>query len=74
MGVGPERRLSAEELMLSNCGVGEDYLPGAGRRHSAHGKGHEEGASTYAKVGLSLRSPHFTGGCPPPPLLEKELT
>ena len=22
--VGPERRLSAEELMLSNCGVGED--------------------------------------------------
>jgi len=22
--VGPERRLSAEELMLLNCGVGED--------------------------------------------------
>ena len=22
--VGPERRLSTEELMLSNCGVGED--------------------------------------------------
>ena len=26
-------------------------------RHSTHGKGHEEGGSTYAKVGLSLRSP-----------------
>ena len=23
--VGPERRLSAEELMLSNCGAGEDF-------------------------------------------------
>ena len=26
-------------------------------RHSAHGKGHEEGGSTYAKAGSSLRSP-----------------
>ena len=25
MRVGPERRLSAEELRLSNCGVGEDF-------------------------------------------------
>ena len=75
-------------------------LLGAGVRHSAHGKGHEEGGSTYAKVGSSLRSPpgnprastpitracltlllcaltytsDFTGGCPPPPLSEKELT
>ena len=32
-------------------------LLGAGVRHSAHGKGHEEGGSTYAKAGLSLRSP-----------------
>ena len=23
--IGPERKLSAEELMLSNCGVGEDF-------------------------------------------------
>ena len=30
---------------------------GAGVRHSARGKGHEEGGSTYAKVGSSLRSP-----------------
>ena len=26
-------------------------------RHCAHGKGHEEGGSTYEKVGTSLRSP-----------------
>ena len=30
---------------------------GAGVRHFAHGKGHEEGGSTYAKAGSSLRSP-----------------
>ena len=33
------------------------FLPGAGVRSSAHGKGHEEGGLAYAKVGLSLRSP-----------------
>ena len=74
-------------------------LLGARVRHSARGKGHEEGGSTYAKAGSSLRSPpgnprastpitracllyyfvliytsDFTGGCPPPPLSEKELT
>ena len=32
-------------------------LLGAGVRHSALGKGHEEGGSTYAKAGSSLRSP-----------------
>ena len=32
-------------------------LLGAGMRHSAHGKGHEEGGSSYAKAGSSLRSP-----------------
>ena len=32
-------------------------LLGANVRSSAHGKGHEEGGSTYAKAGLSLRSP-----------------
>ena len=30
---------------------------GASVRHSARGKGHEEGGSTYAKAGSSLRSP-----------------
>ena len=82
--------------LLQKC---EDLLLGARVRYSAHGKGHEEGGSTYAKAGSSLRSPpgtprastpitracllyyfvltytsDFTGGCPPPPLLEKELT
>ena len=33
MGVGPERRLSTEELMLSNCGAGEDLrVPWTERR------------------------------------------
>ena len=32
-------------------------LPGAGVRSSAHGKGHEEEGSAYAKLGSSLRSP-----------------
>ena len=32
-------------------------LPGASVRHSAHGKGHEEGGSAYTKAGSSLRSP-----------------
>ena len=30
-------------------------LPGASVRNSAHGKGHEEGGSAYAKAGSSLR-------------------
>ena len=75
-------------------------VQGGGMRTSTHGKGHEEGGSTYEKAGLSLRSPlgkfssiypqnqslptlllcaltytsDFMGGCPPPPLSEKELT
>ena len=32
-------------------------MPGASMRNSAHGKGHEEGGSAYAKAGSSLRSP-----------------
>ena len=34
-----------------------DFLRGASGRHSARGKGHEEGGWTYAKAGSSLRSP-----------------
>ena len=40
-----------------SLGEGHGNLLGASVRHSAHGKGHEEGGSTYAKVGSSLRSP-----------------
>ena len=32
-------------------------IPGASVRNSTRGKGHEEGGSTYAKAGSSLRSP-----------------
>ena len=45
----PPRGLRTEENGTS--------LLGARVRHSARGKGHEEGGSTYAKVGSSLRSP-----------------
>ena len=38
-------------------GAGGEAVLGAGVRHSTHGKGHEEGGSTYAKVGSSLRNP-----------------
>ena len=34
-----------------------EQLLGASVRHSAHGKGHEEGGSTYTKAGWSPRSP-----------------
>ena len=34
-----------------------EELLGASVRNSARGKGHEEGGSTYAKAGSSLRSP-----------------
>ena len=36
------------------------FLLGARVRYSAHDKGHEEGGSTYAKAGSSLRSPPGT--------------
>ena len=35
----------------------DPHLLGDGVRHSTRGKGHEEGGSTYAKAGSSLRSP-----------------
>ena len=44
---------SSFRVLNSSTGI----MLGAGMRHSAHGKGHEEGGSTYAKVGSSLRSP-----------------
>ena len=41
-------------------------LLGASVRHSTHGKGHEEGGLTYAKAGLSLRSPPGNPGASTP--------
>ena len=38
-------------------GVPLQWLLGARVRYSAHGKGHEEGGSTYTKARSSLRSP-----------------
>ena len=34
-----------------------EWMPGAGERHSTHGKGHEEGGLAYATAGSSLKSP-----------------
>ena len=42
-----------QEILLTQ---GSNLL-GASVRNSAHGKGHEEGGSAYAKAGSSLRSP-----------------
>ena len=46
----------SEESRFSHRSWGR-WVLGARVRHSAHGKGHEEGGSTYAKAGSSLRSP-----------------
>ena len=43
-----------------------EMLPGASVRNSTRGKGHEEGGSTYAKVGWSLRSPPGNSRAPTP--------
>ena len=40
MRVGPKRRLNAEELMLSNCGVGEDSWESVGLQE-IHPKGNQ---------------------------------
>ena len=50
------KRLEIISSIFSNHNT-ETRLRGAGGRTSAHGKGHEERGSTYAKAGSSLRSP-----------------
>ena len=56
------------------------YVPGASVRNSAHGKGHEEGGSAYAKAGSSLNWPQYASCSPPcqelwePALCECEKT
>ena len=44
-------------MKKAECGIIDAFVLGARVRHSAHGKGHEEEGSTYAKSGSSLRSP-----------------
>ena len=46
--------ISLAQFSLQNP---DSKLPWASVRNSACGKGHEEGGSTYAKAGSSLRSP-----------------
>ena len=51
--VGLWKKLSSAELMLLNCGIGEDswesLVLGASVRNPTHGKGHEEGSPTKCK-------------------------
>ena len=48
---------TASSFRIWNSSTGILSLLGASVRHSARGKGHEEGGSAYAKAGSSLRSP-----------------
>ena len=55
------QRVDSLEKTLMLGGIGgrrrRGRLLGAGVRSSAHGKGHEEGGSTYVKAGSSRRTP-----------------
>ena len=52
--VGPQRRLSGEELMLSNCGVGEDArVPWTARRSNQSLL--KESSPEYSLAGLMLK-------------------
>ena len=57
--VGPER-LCSGSWFQGISGKGHTCVLGARVRYSACDKGHEEGGSTYAKAGSSLRSPPGT--------------
>ena len=49
-----------------------ERVAGAGVRNSTRGKGHEEGASAYAKVESSLRSPPGYSRASTPPKKKPE--
>ena len=49
--------LIKKDGLLNKHRIYKDGLLGARVRYSARDKGHEEGGSTYAKAGSSLRSP-----------------
>ena len=55
---GKERRLSTEELMLLNCGAGEDLrVPGTARRSNQSIL--KEISPEYSLVGLMLKLQYF---------------
>ena len=58
MRIGPERRLSAKELMLSNCGAGEDSrIPWTARRSNQSIL--KEINPEYSLEGLLLKLQYF---------------
>ena len=50
-------QIAVKRREVKSKGEKERYMRTASGRTSAHGKGHEEGGSTYAKAGSILRSP-----------------
>ena len=56
--VGPQRRLSAKELMLLNCGIGEDLrVPWTARRSNQSIL--KENSPEYSLEGLMLKLQYF---------------
>ena len=55
--VGPERKLSAEELMLLNCGVGEDSWESLGLQGDQTSLILKEISPEYSLEGLKLKPP-----------------
>ena len=53
LSVGLQRKLSAEELMLLNCGVGEDLVPWTARRSNQSIL--QEISPEYSLEGLKLK-------------------
>ena len=52
--LGPQRRLGAEELMLLNCGVGEDFSESLGQKYQTSQSYYE-----YSLEGLMLKLQYF---------------
>ena len=55
MRVGPERRLSTKELMLKNCGVGEDSSESLGQQGDQTSLIVKEISPEYSLEGLMLK-------------------
>ena len=54
--VGPQRRLSAKELMLSNCGAREDYLESHGQQGDQTSQSERKSTQKeYLSEGLMLK-------------------
>ena len=56
--VGPQRRLSAEELMLSNCGAGEDTLELLGLHRDQASQSYRKSTSIFTgRIDTEAKTP-----------------